>query len=305
MICVYVQLFVLNVMSAKIQKTAFAAAFMSLFLMAGRGQDAPANPGAARLNIVAAENFYGGVARQIAGNSANVISIISSPVQDPHDFATDAATARAVADADIVIYNGAGYDTWMSKLLAVQGRAGRIVIQVSDLIGAKPGDNPHIWYDPRTMSALADKLAEILKQPDNLAAFKKQMDALNAKIAGIKSVYGGTPVTATEPVFGRMAAELGFKMSNNDFQVSVMNDTEPGFRETADFEKSLKDKSVKILFYNSQVTNPTTQRMLEIATESGVPIIGVTETQPPDAGSYVDWMLSQLNKVQSTLETSH
>src|ERR1700723_2253085 len=105
-------------------------------------------------HIVAAENFYGGVAAQIAGNSADIISVLSNPNQDPHEFTTDAATAKAVADADIIIYNGLGYDDWMDKLLGTQGKAGRVVIRVADLIGAKAGDNPHIWYDPRTMPAL-------------------------------------------------------------------------------------------------------------------------------------------------------
>lgn len=104
-----------------------------------------------KINIVAAENFYGGVAHQIAGESANITSILNNPNQDPHEFTTDGATAKAVADADIVIYSGIGYDNWMGKLIAVPGKPGRVVIVVADLIGAKAGDNPHIWYDPRTM----------------------------------------------------------------------------------------------------------------------------------------------------------
>ena len=173
---------------------------------------------------------------------------------------------------------------------------GAMVIRVADLIGATDGDNPHIWYDPRTMPALAARLAEILKQPDNLAAFQKEMDAVTSKIAEIKSAYSGTVVTATEPVFGYMADALGFKMENYGFQLAVMNDTEMSFQQASDFEKSLHDKSMKILFYNSQVTDPVTQRMQEIAKKLGVAVIGVTETQPPGAKNYADWMLAELNQ---------
>jgi zinc/manganese transport system substrate-binding protein len=127
------------------------------------------------------------------------------------------------------------------------------VIRVADLIGAKSGDNPHIWYDPRTMPALAAKLAEILKQPDNSRPFKRRWHAVTSKIAEIKSAKSGTVVTATEPVFGYMADALGFKMENYGFQLAVMNDTEISFQQASDFEKSLHDKSMKILFYNSQV----------------------------------------------------
>jgi len=264
------------------------------------------------LKIVAAENFYGGVAAQIAGSSADVTSILSNPNQDPHEFTTNASTARAVADADIVIYSGLGYDSWMEKLLGTKGKSDRVVINVSTLIGAKDGDNPHIWYDPRTMPALADKLAAVLleKSPvttvtkltsSNAENFKSSMQPVLDKIAAFKATYGGAPVTATEPVFGYMADALGFKMLNYDFQVNIMNDTEPGADQTAAFEKCLITKSVKLLFYNSQVTDPTTDRIKKIAQQSGVPIVGVTETQPPDQKNYVDWMRHELNAVEAGL----
>ncbi|HWC61490.1 MAG TPA: zinc ABC transporter substrate-binding protein [Verrucomicrobiae bacterium] len=276
---------------------AIAIAFASLLSAASLQAQSP--------NIVAAENFYGGVARQIAGPSAKITSILSNPNQDPHEFQTSAATAKAVEDADIVIYSGIGYDDWTQKLLGLKGKPGRTVICVADLIGAKSGDNPHIWYDPRTMPALADKLGKILNEPQKAAEFKKSMAEVTAKIAKIKAAHAGTPVTATEPVFGYMADALGFKMLNYSFQVAVMNDTEPSFKDTSAYEKSLTSGTVKVLFYNSQVTDPVTQRMQTIAKEHHIPIVGVTETQPPDSKSYIDWMLSELNGVEKAFSEAH
>jgi zinc/manganese transport system substrate-binding protein len=257
------------------------------------------------LNIVAAENFYGGVAREIAGHSANIISILSNPNQDPHEFQTDAATARAVEDADIVIYSGIGYDDWMQKLLGLKGKPNRTVICVAELIGAKAGDNPHIWYNPRTMTVLAEKLGELLKEPGNAIAFEKTMEAVTTKIAEIKAAHAGTAVTATEPVFGYMADALGFKMLNYSFQVAVMNDTEPSFKDTSTYETSLRSGEVKMLFYNNQANDPVTQRMQSIAKENHIPVIGVTETQPPDRATYADWMLSELNGVEKGFAEAH
>jgi len=263
------------------------------------------------LRIVAAENFYGGVAQQIAGNNATVTSILTNPNQDPHEFTTNAATAKAVADADIIIYNGLSYDPWMDKLLDIGGKPGRIVIKVADLIGAKEGDNPHIWYDPRTMPALAVHLTGVLfprsanpradTYQKQLTEFSASMKPLLDKIAAIKAGAAGTEVTATEPVFGYMADALGFKMLNGDFQMKVMNDAEPTAAETAAFEKSLTSKTARILFYNSQVTDPTTERIQKIAQKSGIPILGVTETQPAEQKTYVAWMLHELDGVQAAL----
>jgi zinc/manganese transport system substrate-binding protein len=255
----------------------------------------------AATQIVAAENFYGSVAAQIAGPSAEVTSILSNPNQDPHEFQTDAATAKAVADADIVIYSGIGYDDWMEKLLGAQGKPGRVVIRVADLIGAKDGDNPHIWYDPKTMPALAAKLGETIGAPAAAAEFTASLQPLRDKIAELALKTTGVKVTATEPVFGYMATALGFDVLNYGYQLAVMNDTDPSFAQTAEFEDSLKSKSAKILFYNSQVTDPSTQEMQSVARASDVPVVGVTETQPPDAATYLDWMLSELAEVEQAL----
>jgi zinc/manganese transport system substrate-binding protein len=262
------------------------------------------------LKIVAAENFYGGVAQQIAGADATVTSILTNPNQDPHEFTTNADTAKAVADADIVISSGISYDPWMDKLLGTSGKPGRVVINVADLIGAKEGDNPHIWYDPKTMPALGAKLVDVLGKinPAQASAYQKRLDDFNAsmkpeldKIAAIKASSAGLEVIATEPVFGYMADALGFKMLNYDFQIKIMNDAEPTADETAAFEKSLTSGTAKILFYNSQVTDPTTDRLQKIAKASGIPVVGVTETQPPDEKSYVGWMMHELDGVRSAL----
>jgi zinc/manganese transport system substrate-binding protein len=258
------------------------------------------------LRIVAAENFYGGVAQQIAGASAKVTSILTNPNQDPHEFTSNAGTAKAVADADIVIYSGISYDPWMDKLLAAHGKPARVVIKVADLIGAKDGDNPHIWYDPKTMPALAVRLVDALAKlnPSGTAAYQQQLDHFHTemqplldKIAALKAITAGLKVTATEPVFGYMSDAIGFSMLNYDFQVKVMNDAEPTASQTAAFEKSLTSHEAKIVFYNSQVTDPTTDRIQQIAKAAHIPVIGVTETQPPDQKSYVDWMMHQLDAV--------
>jgi zinc/manganese transport system substrate-binding protein len=267
------------------------------------------------VQIVAAENFYGGVAAQIAGPDAHVTSILSNPNQDPHEFTTDAATAKAVADADIVIHNGLGYDAWMDKLLAAPGKKDRVIIRVANLIGAKDGDNPHIWYYPKTMLALSDKLAQALTSrlptemnwnrgySDAGIRFKEEIQVVASRIAAIKSNYPATTVTATEPVFGYMASALGFKMLNYDFQIAVMNDTEPSAAQTAAFEKSLNAKTVKMLFYNKQVSDPTTERLKKIAIQMDIPIVGVTETQPADQKTYVDWMNTELRVVERALDS--
>src|SRR5664279_4807126 len=103
-----------------------------------------------KLSVVAAENFYGDVARQIGGDDVAVASVMSNPDQDPHLFETTPSVVKQIVDAQIVILNGADYDPWMDKLLKASPRPGRTAIVVADLVGKKAGDNPHLWYDPGT-----------------------------------------------------------------------------------------------------------------------------------------------------------
>jgi zinc/manganese transport system substrate-binding protein len=180
---------------------------------------------------------------------------------------------------------------------------------VADLVGKKNGDNPHLWYDPGTMQALALALASTMSQVDPVhaadyvvrqQAFQSSLAPLNQKIAQIRTKYAGAALTATEPVFGYMAAALGLSMRNERLQLAVMNGTEPSARDIAAFENDLKTQRVKALIFNKQAITNLTKRMLDIAQHAGIPVIGVTETQPTGV-NYQDWMLVQLEELQKAL----
>ena len=285
--------------------------FLSAAVMLAAAPFLPADAALAadRVNIVAAENFYGDLAQQIGGDHVAVTSILSNPDEDPHLFETSPSTARAVANAGIVIYNGAGYDPWMGKLVSASSAGNRSAIVAAELAGKKEGDNPHLWYDPATLPAVAKALSGELARRDpenaadykvNLAKFTASMEKVGKKIEAVRKAYGGTEVTATEPVFGYMAEALGFKMLNEKFQTAVMNDAEPTPGQVIAFEKSLKDGSAKVLFYNSQVTDQATERLLGIARANKVSVIGVTETMP--AGETIQsWFGVQIDAVEKAL----
>ena len=264
---------------------------------------------ASTVPIVAAENFYGDVAHQIGGADVRVTSILSNPDEDPHLFEASPSVARAILGAKFVIYSGIDYDSWMAKLLGAARSSDRTVIVVADLIGKKTGDNPHIWYDPNTMLTFAKVLADDLSAADpshrsdyqdRLARFQQSMQPIQAKIATLHERLAGTPVTATEPVFGYMFDALGLQVRNQSFQLSVMNDTEPSASDVAAFERDLKTHQVKLLIYNSQASDPIAERMMKLAKASHIPIVGAAETEPPGK-TYQQWMTSELDAVDRAL----
>jgi len=262
-----------------------------------------------KISVVAAENFYGDVARQIGGDDVMVASIMSNPDQDPHLFETTPSTVRQIAAAQVVILNGADYDPWMDKLLKASPKADRTAIVVADLVGKKAGDNPHLWYDPATMPAAAKALAEAFVKADpahkehyaaRLKTFLASLKPINDKIAAIRSKFAGTPVTASEPVFGYMATALGLKMHNESFQLSIMNNTEPSAHDVAAFQDDLKNHKVRVMFYNKQASDKAVQALVDLAHASKIPVVGVTETAPPKL-TYQEWMLTQLNETGKAL----
>ena len=259
--------------------------------------------------IVAAERFYGEVAAAIGGDRVVVDNVAISPDADPHDFAPPPSVARAVADARVVIMNGLDYDHWMEHLLEASTGSERAVLDVATLVDAKQGGNPHLWYDPQAVPALATALAATLSEIDPAGAatyesrlkdYASSLDALNQKIATIRGPYAGTEVAASEPVFGLMAEALGLRMVGEDFQHAVMNETEPSARAIAEVEDDLRSGRVKVFFYNSQVVDPMTERLLAVADKAGVPVVPVTESMPLGE-TYVGWMLDQLDATARAL----
>jgi zinc/manganese transport system substrate-binding protein len=265
----------------------------------------------ASIGVVAAENFYGDVARQVGGGRVAVLSILSNPDQDPHLFETTPGVVRKIADARIVIFNGANYDPWMQKLLDAAPRSGRTVIIAAAIAGKKTGDNPHVWYDPPTMPAVARALAAALSkmEPEHKAEYEMRLQAfltslhpLEQKIVEMRAKYAGIPITATEPVFGYLAGAIGLTARNERFQMAVMKDTEPAARDLAAIESDLKKRNVKVLLYNKQVTSNLTRRLIDVARSADVPVVGITETEP--AGTcFADWMLSELDDLEQALQS--
>jgi zinc/manganese transport system substrate-binding protein len=204
-----------------------------------------------------------------------------------------------------VIANGIDYDPWIDTLLRASPSQNRKLIVVGDLAGKKAGDNPHLWYDPQNVVAMARELSSALAQEDTanksvyaqrLADFEVSLQPIKERIAQIKGRYAGTPVAATEPVFGYMFEALGMVVKEMSFQNSVMNDTEPSVSDVAKFENDLKGHKLKLLVYNSQATDPAADRLKSLAEAAGIPVVGATETKP-NGKTYQAWMMSEVTEV--------
>ncbi len=263
--------------------------------------------------MVAAENFWGSIAAQVGGSHVHVTSIINDPNADPHSYEPVSQDARTIADAQYVIYNGAGYDAWMDKLLAANPAPGRKVLNVGDFFGKKEGDNPHMWYNPDYVKSIVGKIRDDLKaiDPADAAAFDQSaqqyldtgLKQYNSLIADIKAKYSGTPVGATESIFAYMSPSLGLNLiTPPSYMNAVSEGTDISAADEATVEQQINQKQIKVLVYNSQNTPPNIQILLDKAKAQGIPTATVTETLVPATATFQDWQSAELQGIENALK---
>jgi zinc/manganese transport system substrate-binding protein len=272
---------------------------------AGGGYGATVGGGAAgAILAVGAENEYANVIAQVGGPYVKVIAIESNPNTDPHSFEASPSVAEAVSAARLVVQNGVGYDTFMEKIESASPSSSRRVIDVQKLLGL--GDstpNPHLWYAPRTMPAVARALAADLSalEPAHAAyfrasalAFERSLTPWYQAIKQFARDYPGTPVATTEPVGDYMLEAAGTKnLTPFELQADIMNGVDPAPQDVTLQSELLARHRVKVFVYNQQVTDSLTQGFLEAAKRDGVPVVGVYETMPTPGYDYQSWMLAE------------
>jgi zinc/manganese transport system substrate-binding protein len=272
-------------------------------MAAGCGAATPAGAGVPGqthvINVVAAENFWGSIAQQLGGSHARVLSLVSDPNADPHEFESSAASARAVAVADYVIENGAGYDDWMTRLMAASPSPRRRVLSIGNLVGKRPGDNPHLWYSPAYVSAAENRIEADLKalDPRDAAYFTARREATDAAftrvrglLAQIRRQSAGRRVAATETIAVYLTRYLGLRLiSPPAFMTAISEGNEPPAASLAQFERQLAGRQVRALIYNEQTATAITTSMRELAERSGIPVVGITETIQPPQQSFQRW----------------
>ena len=265
-----------------------------------------------KIVVVAAENFWGSIAKQLAGNRATVTSIITNPSTDPHDYEAKPSDARAIASARYVIENGIGYDPWIRKLLDANPDTDRKVLDVGRLVGIGDGGNPHQWYSPVTVQKVVDQVTGTLKSLDPTNA--NYYDARKVKyestglqqyaglLAGIEQQYRGTPVGATESLFAPLADALGLKLvTPESFLNAVAEGTDPTARDKATVDDQIKNRRINVLVYNSQNATPDVRALVEAAKAENIPIVTMTETLVPTGATFQSWQSKQLAALQAAL----
>jgi zinc/manganese transport system substrate-binding protein len=265
-----------------------------------------------KVEVVAAENFWGSIAAQVGGDRVAVTSIIAKPATDPHDFDPTANDARLIAGAGYLIVTGAGYDPWAARLAAANPVAGRRLLDVSALAGVPGGGNPHVWYSPGIVAQVIGRITADLKQLDtgDAAYFDQQgarymtagLKDYHDTIAAIKGKYTGTPVGASESVFAYMSMAVGLDLiTPPGYMKAISAGTDPSAIDKATVDRQVTTGQVKVFVFNSQNSTPDVQSVVDKARAARVPVVQITETLSPAGTTFQDWQTSQLKALLAAL----
>jgi zinc/manganese transport system substrate-binding protein len=268
---------------------------------------------AAAINAVGAENEYANVIEQIGGPYVKVTAIESNPATDPHTYEASPSVAQTVAQAQLLIENGVGYDTYMSKIESASGGAGsnssRKVINVQKLLGLPESTpNPHLWYKPTTMPVVARAIATDLAalQPAHASYFAARERAFDAALAPWYTAlhrfgrrYPNTTVATTEPVADYMLEAAGLKnLTPFSMQADIMNGTDPAPQDVSLQNELFSAHRVRIFVHNQQVTSTITESFVKAAQAQRIPVVGVYETMPTPGYDYQSWMLAEVRALE-------
>ncbi|MBV9714126.1 MAG: zinc ABC transporter substrate-binding protein [Solirubrobacterales bacterium] len=265
-----------------------------------------------RLQVVAAENFWGSIASQLGGEKVAVQSIIVNSNTDPHSYEPTASDGVALARSQLAIVNGIGYDAWATKLLDANPSGSRVVLTVGDLLGLKEGDNPHQWYSPSSVQRVIDRIVADYKRldPKDSAYFDRQrsvfetrsLAAYKSLIASIRARYAGVPVGYSESIFQPLGQALGLKlMTPYSFAKAIAEGTDVSAADKQTVDAQAQNHQIKVWVYNSQNATPDVQRVNQLAQAAHIPITTIIETLSPASYTFEQWQIAELRRLQQAL----
>ena len=257
------------------------------------------------LRVVAAENFWGSLAAQIAGSRADVRSVIVNPGTDPHSYQPTARDARTLAGANVAIVNGVGYDEWARQLLGASPAAGRVVLDVGELLRLGPGANPHRWYFPGDVRTAIEAIVADYDRvdPADAAYFGKRGQMLltvgfaryDGLLREIRARYAGVAVGYSESIFQGLGEYLGLRLRTPyGFAKAIAEGADVTASDKQAVDTQAQARQIAVWVFNSQNVTPDVQRVNQIARKRHIPVATITETLSPPSVSFQQWQCSQL-----------
>ncbi len=270
--------------------------------------------GAASEGIAVTATFYPiylatiNIARGVEGVEVSCLTPPSAGCL--HDYQMTAADRRVLADSDVVVFNGAGLETFLDKLLPQLDAA---AVDASEGISLLPGreseQNPHVWVSVSGAIAQAQNITRGLAAADaehaeqyeaNCEAYVEKLEALRQETASALAPFAGAKIVTFHEAFDYYADEFGLQVA-----AVVQHDegNAPSAREIAEVLSIIEEEGVCALFAEPQYADDSIDM---IARESGLPVYELDpvvsgEADPEDFDAYLHIMRENLQTLLEAL----
>ena len=262
------------------------------------------------LRVVVSVSQWGDIVSDLGGACASVKTIVHGSAVDPHDYEPTPADLAAFADADLLVVNGVGYDAWAVRAAGSVAPEPAIV-NAGTVVRKRAGDNPHLWYGPDYVNAVASAItAQLIALAPSASAYfdaratawHEAMQPYYDEVSTLGAdIAGNVRYAATEPVFDYMGAALGMvDRTPPGYRRAASNGADPSPGDLHDFQQSLRDGSVELLVVNAQTSGAVPDQLRSAAKKAGVPVVEVTEA-PPNGSTFEVWQLSQLDALAKAI----
>ncbi len=231
---------------------------------------------------------------------------------DSHDYEPSMKQLKGLEEADIFIYNGAGFEAWVDKLI------GTIVdeektLRASDeveLIEISGTVDPHIWLNPENMNSIGEKIKDRLTSLDkeNKDEYEKNFKDLSSRLKTLDNQFleeltikKKDTILVSHSAFAYMAKRYDFE------QISVAGispEQEPSPRTIANIIEIVEEEGYEYIFLET-LANPKTVDI--IAEEANLktlvlnPIEGLTEEEVNNGEDYISIMGKNLENLKKAL----
>ena len=293
-------------------------------------EDSAAEPGAQKkISIVASTSIWADVAQAVADTASGVDIEVKPIVEgngvDPHHFEPSAADIARAEDADVLVVNGGGYDSWIYQAVSEQDNIisalpltdhGKLAddpnVMTIDAAKATAKKDPkkvtniegneHIWYDPAALDEVADTIADQINELNTEAhASTERVDSHVDRLRDkLKELPGNLSYAQTEPIADyimKYASRTDVPPKRDRNATSSPGDLTPA--GLAAGTKALKEDKVDLLIFNPQTETDTAGRIKSAAEDADITVVEIGET-PPDGKefwTYYDEVTDSLGKL--------
>jgi zinc/manganese transport system substrate-binding protein len=278
----------------------------------------------AGLTIVSSTNVWGDVASSIGGDLVQVVSIIDSFSQDPHSYEASARDQLAVNDADVIVANGGGYDSFIDTLATAAGNSNIVYAYLpeegeeeakeeEDHDHAHDHDhgNEHVWYDFHVVEDFASRLAQQLTTLDpensaeysaNLDVFVAEIESLEERATAVADSNSGARVISSEPVADYLLEKLGLtNITPDSFSQAIEEELDVSPADLLEIQNLISSKSVELFVVNIQTGSVQIDALVGLAESNGIAVIQVSELLPQGL-TYVEWMEQNISAIEAGLK---